>query len=187
MTHHGPSSTNASRLFLIGPMGAGKTAIGRELARLLGREFLDTDQEIEHRTGADIPLIFEKEGEAGFRRRERQVIEELTQRQHIVLATGGGAVLDAANRACLRTRGFVIYLTASVNAQADRTGHNPRRPLLTTPDREARLQELFAVREPLYQNIAQLTVITDRGRVKQLAQHIQQEFEKAAGMSSSIC
>ncbi|HVC37623.1 MAG TPA: shikimate kinase, partial [Gammaproteobacteria bacterium] len=93
-------------------MGAGKTAIGRELARLLEREFMDTDQEIERRTGADIPLIFETEGEAGFRRRERQVIEELTQRQKIVLATGGGAVPDSANRACLQSRGVVRSLQA---------------------------------------------------------------------------
>jgi len=175
-----PHSTVADRLFLIGPMGAGKTAIGRELARLLEREFMDTDQEIERRTGADIPLIFEKEGEAGFRRRERQVIEELTQRQNIVLATGGGAVLDSANRACLQSRGFVIYLKASINAQADRTGHNPQRPLLTAADRGVRLQELFVAREPLYESIARLTIITDRGRVKQLAHHIQQELEKTA-------
>jgi len=173
------------RIFLVGPMGAGKTAIGRELARLLGREFLDTDQEIERRTGADIPLIFEKEGEAGFRRRERQVIEELTQQRCIVLATGGGAVLDPANRECLRTRGFVIYLKASINSQADRTGHHPSRPLLAATDRETRLQELFVTREPLYRNLAQLTVITDRGRVKQLAQHILQDLEKTTALSGN--
>ena len=178
MINNGPRSTTVNRLFLIGPMGGGKTAIGRELARLLEREFMDTDHEIERRTGADIPLIFEKEGEAGFRSRERQVIEELSQRQNIVLATGGGAVLDPANRACLQSRGFVIYLKASVNVQYDRTGHNPRRPLLTAVDREERLQELFVVREPLYESIAQLTIVTDRGRVKKLAQHIQQELGK---------
>jgi len=179
LINHSPRSTTVNRLFLIGPTGGGKTAIGRELARLLGLEFLDTDHEIERRTGADIPLIFEKEGEAGFRRRERQVIEELSQRQNIVLATGGGAVLDAANRTCLQSRGFVIYLKASVNAQYDRTGHNSRRPLLTAADREERLQELFVVREPLYESIAQLTIVTDRGRVTKLAQHIQQKLGKA--------
>jgi shikimate kinase len=179
----GPHSINADRLFLVGPMGGGKTVIGRELARLMGREFLDTDQEIERRTGVDIPLIFEKEGEDGFRRRERQIIEELTQRQNIVLATGGGAVLDPANRACLQSRGFVIYLKASVNAQFDRTGHHPRRPLLTAVDREERLQKLFAVREPLYESIAQLTVVTDQGRVKKLAQQIQRELVKATTLS----
>jgi shikimate kinase len=176
-----------SGIFLIGPMGAGKTAIGRELARLLRRRFLDTDQEIERRTGADIPLIFEKEGETGFRRRERQIIDELTQLPNIVLATGGGAVLDPANRECLRNRGFVIYLKATIDAQVDRTGHNPRRPLLTSTDREARLQELFAVREPLYESIAQLTVMTDRGKVKQVARKILQELETPAASSRSNC
>ena len=168
-------------------MGAGKTAIGREIARLLTREFLDTDQEIERRTGADIPLIFDKEGEAGFRRRERQIIEELTQRQDIVLATGGGAVLDPANRTCLQSRGFVIYLKASVNAQTDRTRHNSHRPLMIAPDRETRLRELSAVREPLYENIAQLTIITNRGRVQLLAQHILRELEKAVIILRNIC
>ncbi|MGA9852900.1 MAG: shikimate kinase [Gammaproteobacteria bacterium] len=168
-------------------MGAGKTAIGRELARLLARDFFDTDQEVEHRTGADIPLIFEKEGEAGFRRRERQVIEELTQRDNIVLATGGGAVLDPANRKCLQNRGFVLYLKASVDAQADRTGHNPQRPLLAAPDLEGRLRELFAAREPLYESIAQLTVITDTGKVRLLAQQILREFEKAVTALKNTC
>ena len=167
-------------IFLIGPMGAGKTAIGRELARLLAWEFLDSDQEIERRTGADIPLIFEKEGESGFRRRERQVIEELSQRSNIVLATGGGAVLDAANRTCLHNRGFVIYLKASVASQSDRTAHNQRRPLLEATDRGLRLQELFVIREPLYESIAQLTISTDHGRVKKLAQTILREVFKAA-------
>ncbi|MGH8377966.1 MAG: shikimate kinase AroK [Gammaproteobacteria bacterium] len=175
------------KIFLIGPMGAGKTAIGRELARLLAREFLDTDQEIECRTGADIALIFDKEGEAGFRRRERQVIEELTQRDNIVLATGGGAVLDPANRESLQTRGFVIYLKASVNAQANRTGHNLRRPLLAESNREDRLRELFVAREPLYESIAQLTVITDRGRVRLLAQQILRELNKAAAIMRNVC
>lgn len=161
-------------------MGSGKSAIGRELARRLKRKFLDSDQEIEQRTGVDIALIFEKEGEAGFRRRERQVIEELTQKPDIVLATGGGAVLDPANRACLKDRGFVIYLKASVTAQAGRTGHGGRRPLLDTPDRQARLHELFEKRAPLYEELAQLTVITEHGSVSVLAQRILQELRAAA-------
>lgn len=159
-------------------MGAGKTAIGRELARRLQREFLDTDQEIQRRTGADVALIFEKEGEAGFRRREREVIEELTARDNIVLATGGGAVLDPANRACLQTRGFVIYLRASVQAQAERTGRNPSRPLLAAVDRQARLEELYAARRPLYESLAQLTVETDTGHVQAIARHILQVLEQ---------
>jgi shikimate kinase len=139
------------KVFLIGPMGAGKTAIGRELARQLGLEFLDADQEIERRTGADVALIFEKEGEAGFRRREREIIGELTQRDRLVLATGGGAVLDPANREVLKARGFVVYLKASVLAQAARTGQGRTRPLLAGEDRQARLEQLFSVRAPLYE------------------------------------
>ena len=152
-------------------MGAGKTAIGRELARLLKLDFLDADQELERRTGADIPLIFEKEGEAGFRKRERELLQELTQRDRLVLATGGGAVLDPANREAL-SRGFVIYLKATVASQAARTGKNRNRPLLQSPDPKARLEELYAVRAPLYEGLARLTVDTDSGQVKKIAERI---------------
>lgn len=158
-------------LVLIGPMGAGKTAIGKELARRLKLEFLDTDQEIERRSGADIPLIFEKEGEAGFRRRERELLAELTLKPDLVLATGGGAVLDPANREAL-ARGFVIYLKASLEAQAARTAQNKNRPLLHTEDRPARLKQLYEVRAPLYEALAQLTVETDSGQVRQISQRI---------------
>ncbi|HEV2213492.1 MAG TPA: shikimate kinase AroK [Gammaproteobacteria bacterium] len=170
-------SEEARRLFLIGPMGAGKTAIGRELARLLKLDFLDADQELERRTGADIPLIFEKEGEAGFRKREREIIQELTQRQGLVLATGGGAVLDPANREAL-SRGFVIYLKATVEAQAARTGKNRNRPLLQSTDPKARLEELFAVRAPLYEGLARLTVDTDSGQVKKIAERIVEALQQ---------
>ncbi|HEY3859870.1 MAG TPA: shikimate kinase AroK [Gammaproteobacteria bacterium] len=172
------------RLFLIGPMGAGKTAIGRELARQLKLEFVDADQEIERRTGADIALIFEKEGEAGFRKREREIIAELTQREGLVLATGGGAVLDPANREALKSRGLVIYLKASVDAQAARTAQNRNRPLLETEDRQARLQQLFEVRAPLYEDLAELTVDTDSGQVKQISQRIITELGRR-GVASS--
>ncbi|HEY3645429.1 MAG TPA: shikimate kinase AroK [Gammaproteobacteria bacterium] len=175
---------DASRLFLIGPMGAGKTAIGKELARQLQLEFLDADHEIERRTGVDIPLIFEKEGEPGFRRREREVIAELTQRQRLVLATGGGAVLDPVNREALQSRGFVIYLKASLDAQATRTAQNKNRPLLHTEDRETRLKQLFEVRAPLYEGLAQLTVDTDSGQVKQISQRIIDELGRR-GVASS--
>lgn len=161
-------------------MGAGKTAIGRELARLLGLDFVDADQEIERRTGADIPLIFEKEGEAGFRKRERDVLQELTQRDRLVLATGGGAVLDPANRDALN-RGFVIYLKATVGAQAARTARNRNRPLLQSADRQARLEELFAVRGPLYEGLAQLTVGTDSGQVKRIAERIVEALGELPG------
>jgi shikimate kinase len=170
--------SGTSRLFLIGPMGAGKTAIGKELARQLELDFLDADQEIERRTGVDIPLIFEKEGEAGFRRREREVVAELTQRERLVLATGGGAVLDPANREALKSRGRVIYLKASLASQAARTAQNRNRPLLHTEDREARLEQLFEIRRPLYEDLADLTVDTDSGQVKQITQRIIKELER---------
>jgi shikimate kinase len=174
----GDRNRGPERIFLIGPMGAGKTAIGRELARQLKLAFVDADQEIERRTGADVALIFEKEGEAGFRRRERETIEELTQRERVVLATGGGAVLDPANREALKNRGFVIYLKASISAQAARTGHNRNRPLLDTNDREARLEQLFTARAPLYEGLAQLTVDTEDGHVRDITRRILKELER---------
>lgn len=152
-------------------MGAGKTAIGRELARLLNLDFVDADHELERRTGADIPLIFAKEGEAGFRKRERELLEELTQHDRLVLATGGGAVLDPANRAAL-ARGFVVYLKATVAVQAARTGKNRNRPLLQSADPVARLEELYAVRAPLYEGLAQLAVDTESGQVRRIAERI---------------
>jgi len=167
-----------ARIFLIGPMGAGKTAIGRELAHLLKRDFLDTDREIERRTGVDIPLIFDKEGEAGFRRRERDMISELTQCEPVVLATGGGAILDPENREHLHQRGFVIYLKASFEAINIRTSRNQNRPLLANPDRETRLQELLNERAPYYEALAQLTVVTDHGHVRSLARQIVRELER---------
>jgi shikimate kinase len=171
------------KLFLIGPMGAGKTAIGKELARQLKLDFLDADQEIERRTGADVALIFEKEGEPGFRRREREVIAELTQRDRLVLATGGGAVLDPANREALQSRGFVIYLRASVDSQAARTAQNRNRPLLHTEDRQARLEQLFETRRPFYESLSRLTVDTDSGQVKQITQRIISELERQEAAS----
>jgi shikimate kinase len=142
-------------------MGAGKTTIGRQLARLLKREFLDSDREIEQRTGVNIPLIFELEGEAGFRARERGVIDDLTQLPEVVLATGGGAILDPENRKHLSERGTVVYLETSVEQQLARTGRDRNRPLLQTEDPKRRLEELLAVRDPLYREIADLTLLTD--------------------------
>src|SRR5580692_1654007 len=137
-------------IFLIGPMGSGKTAVAKCLARLLGYPFLDSDHEIEQRCGADIPLIFEREGEPGFRRREREVIAELTQRVRIVLATGGGAILDPGSRADLASRGWVVYLETSVAQQAERAGRTQHRPLLHGAEALPRLEQLMLVREPLY-------------------------------------
>jgi len=164
-------------LFLTGPMGAGKSTIGRQLAKQLGLPFHDSDHEIESRTGVDIPLIFELEGEAGFRKREAVVIDELTRLPNIVLATGGGAVLDPANREHLQKRGRVIYLHASVNQQLKRTQKDRNRPLLQTENPRARLEELMSVRDPLYREIASLVIETDGMRVRDVVKIIMQQLE----------
>jgi shikimate kinase len=163
-------------LFLIGPMGAGKSAVGKQLARLLSYPFLDSDHEIEQRTGADIALIFEREGEAGFRRRERAVLADLTAREGIVLATGGGAILDADNRRELGERGCVVYLETSIAQQAERTARTRHRPLLEGADPVQRLEQLMQVREPLYREIADITVVTNQSRVRTVAESILQQY-----------
>jgi len=159
-------------IFLIGPMGSGKTAVGKQLARLLDRQFYDSDREIERITGVDIPFIFEKEGEAKFRERESEAIDNLTQLNGIVLATGGGAVLAELNRQRLQARGEVIYLRTSIAQQLERTQHSHHRPLLRTGDPAARLKEIFSVRQPLYEGLATLTVNTDHRKVLVVAQDI---------------
>lgn len=166
-----------SNIFLIGPMGSGKTAVGRYLARLLDWPFCDSDHEVEQHTGADIPLIFEREGEAGFRRRERETIEELTRRHGIVLATGGGAILDANTRRELAARGWVVYLEASIAQQAARAARTRHRPLLRGTDPMVRLEELMRVREPLYREIADLVVSTNNRKVSSVAEHIVREYQ----------
>ncbi len=153
-------------------MGAGKTTIGRILARKLGKRFIDSDHEIEARTGATIPWIFEIEGEASFRRREQEVIRDLTALDGIVLATGGGAVLDPDNRAFLKARGSVVYLRASVNSIMLRTSNDKNRPLLQTADPRKKLEELTALREPLYCEIADLVIDTGRPNVQSMVQTI---------------
>jgi shikimate kinase len=163
-------------IFLIGPMGSGKTAVGKLLARLLDIPFYDSDHEVELRTGADIPLIFDREGEAGFRRREREMITELTAKAGIVLATGGGAVLDADNRRHLAERGWVVYLETSVSQQVERAARTRHRPLLHGADPEQRLTELLHIRAPLYREVADLTICTNRRRVAQLAERIAEEY-----------
>ena len=141
-------------------MGAGKTTVGKRLARALKRRFVDCDHELEKRTGVTIPLIFEIEGEAGFRAREKKLVDELTQEAGIVLATGGGAVLDPDNRTALRERGLVVYLHAPVELLAARTRNDTNRPLLQTGDRAGKLRNLMAQREPLYREIADVLVDT---------------------------
>ena len=167
-----PAMSTSENLFLVGPMGAGKSTIGRRLAKVLSREFMDSDKEVEQRSGASIPLIFEMEGEAGFRGREKAVIADLTQRQNIVLATGGGAVLDPDNRRCLAERGFVIYLHASVDEQLRRTRRDRNRPLLQTADPRGRLESLLEIRDPLYREVADLIVATDGYQARRVAQRI---------------
>ena len=161
-------------LFLIGPMGAGKSAVGRQLARMLHLDFVDSDEEIEKRTGVDIAFIFEKEGESGFRQREVKVIDELSQMDGIVLATGGGAVIDADSRNRLGARGFVVYLYTSVEQQLQRTIRGRERPLLEGRSRAEVLEELMAARDPLYREIADLIIDTDGRRVPTVARQIQE-------------
>jgi len=168
-------------IFLTGPMGAGKSTIGRQLAKQLSMPFHDSDHEIEQRTGVDIPLIFELEGEAGFRKRESGVIDELTRLPNIVLATGGGAILDPDNRERLRSHGFVIYLHTSVKQQLSRTSRDRKRPLLQTPDPRTILEELLAIRDPLYREIANLVIETDGMRVRDVVRRIIREHEYING------
>jgi shikimate kinase len=153
-------------------MGAGKSAVGRQLARTLHLDFVDSDDEIEARTGVDIAFIFEKEGEEGFRKREVSVIDQLSKRDGIVLATGGGAILSADSRSNLGARGFVVYLQTSVDQQVSRTSRGRERPLLEAGDRRATLQALLEVRDPLYREIADLIVDTDGRKVRSVADEI---------------
>jgi shikimate kinase len=166
-------------VFLIGPMGSGKTAVGRHLARLLHFTFHDSDADIEARTGVDIAFIFEKEGETGFRGRERESIERLSHMQSIVLATGGGAVIDPENRRVLAERGVVVYLATSIGQQLERTRHARHRPLLNDTDPEVRLKDLMERRALLYAEIADLTVSTDGRRVQLVAEEIHHQLRRA--------
>jgi shikimate kinase len=156
----------SGNIFLIGPMGVGKSTVGRRLAEATGRRFLDADEEIEHRTGVRIDVIFEIEGEPGFRLREAKVLDELTRLRGIVLATGGGAVLDPGNRARLRSNGAVVYLSAPAAVLARRTARDRVRPLLQAPDRRQRIEEILAQREPFYLELADVIVDTSGHSVR---------------------
>lgn len=166
------NSNDSTSLFLIGPMGAGKSTLGRHLAQLLGRPFYDSDRVIEEKTGANIPWIFDMEGEEGFRRREREVIDELTVLPDIVLATGGGSILHEDNRRHLRQRGFVVYLWTPVEVQVARTRHDRNRPLLRTGNPKARLGELLEGRDPLYRETAHVVISTAAGNLKKVTEQV---------------
>jgi shikimate kinase len=172
-------------VFLIGPMGSGKSAVGRQLARVLRFSFHDSDADIEARTGVDIAFIFEKEGEAGFRLRERESIERLTRMEGVVIATGGGAVIDGDNRRLLAERGSVVYLETSIGQQLERTRHGRHRPLLNDTDPKEKLVELMRHRAQLYAEIADITVSTDGRRVQVVAEEIHRELQRARGAQAS--
>ena len=165
-------------IFLVGLMGAGKTTIGRLLARQLKRTFVDSDQEIESRCGVRIAVIFDIEGESGFRAREAAVIDELTARDGIVLATGGGAVLDEANRRHLAARGNVVYLHSAPENLWQRTRHDKHRPLLANADPKRRLEELYARRDPLYREVADLVVETGRQGAPTLVKRLLEQLSR---------
>ncbi|MDD5296990.1 MAG: shikimate kinase [Rhodocyclaceae bacterium] len=156
---------SCDNIFLVGMMGAGKTTVGRQLARRLRLRFVDSDHEIEARCGVKIPVIFEIEGEDGFRRRESQVLGELAEEPGLVIATGGGAVLRAENRACLATHGTVIYLAVPPQYLWERTRHDVNRPLLQVENPRKRIEELHAARDPLYREVADIVI--SGGRVSQ--------------------
>ena len=166
-------STPNSNIFLVGLMGSGKTTIGKALAKRLSLRFVDADHEIESRTGASIPLIFEIEGEASFRQREADVIRDLSAQQGIVLATGGGAVLNEQSRRLLHERGTVVYLKASVASILQRTSHDRNRPLLQTADPKAKIEELSRQRAPLY-----ITIETGRPNAQSVVQNILAQLEQ---------
>ncbi len=176
----------SNSIFLIGPMGAGKTTIGRLLAKALNVDFLDSDKEIERRTGASIPLIFEYEGEAGFRKREAEAIDELTLRDGVVLATGGGSILLPENQEHLSSRGFVVYLHCPVDKQLERTHKDTNRPLLKTDNPRQRLTELFEIREPIYRRVSDVVIDTGIASGRTLVRQILKAHEKACSNLSEI-
>lgn len=161
-----------NNIFLIGPMGAGKSSVGKYLAQQLDRDFYDTDEEIENRTGVEIGWIFDLEGEDGFRNRETMVIKELACLPNIILATGGGSILEEVNRTILKTHGIVIYLEVSLEYQYHRTLNDSRRPLLRVKNRREILEKIYDERTPLYQSIADYRILTDKRGIRDVADDI---------------
>lgn len=169
-----------NNIYFIGLMGAGKTTIGRLLAKQLGREFFDSDHEVERKTGVKIPLIFELEGESGFRKRETAAIEELSQMDNLVVATGGGAVLLEENRAFLKNTGKIIYLRAKVNDLYQRTRSDKSRPLLQGANPKQKLEELYTVRDPIYTALADYVVDTGAQSANEITARIEQMLQQHA-------
>jgi shikimate kinase len=169
--------TRCANIYLVGLMGAGKTTVGRQLAKRMNRRFFDSDHEIESRTGVRVPVIFEIEGEAGFRKRESQMLTELSQEPNLVVATGGGVVLAEENRRCLRDTGVVVYLSAPPAVLFERTRFDRNRPLLQVEDPLARLTELFEQRDPLYREVAHIVVEGKDGGAAALVQQIEKELQ----------
>ena len=165
-------------IYLIGPTGSGKTAVGKQLARDTGLKFLDSDLEIEKRTGVEISYIFDKEGESGFRERESDVIRDLAALDGAIIATGGGAVLARANRNCLAASGTVVYLKTGIDEQLRRTRQSRKRPLLNKADPRRVLEQMAAVRAPLYEEIADFSVDTSNQRVKAVARKVRELLEQ---------
>ena len=175
-----------SNVFLVGLMGAGKTTVGRALAKKLDKQFIDSDHEIEARSGVSIPVIFEIEGEAGFRQREADVIRNLTAREDIVLATGGGAILRPENRELLKSRGTVVYLRADINQILQRTAKDKNRPLLQSGDPRQKLEQLSSEREPLYREVAHIVIDTGRPNISSLVQVILAQLAEIASASGGL-
>lgn len=182
--HSMQDKRSSGNIFLVGMMGAGKTTVGKMLAREMSKIFVDSDEEIKKRTGVTIPHIFDIEGEAGFRQREVGVIQDLVRQTNIVLATGGGAVLTEQGRAALVGNGIVVYLKSTVHDLWQRTRHDRNRPLLQTADPYAKLKELYQQRDPLYAQVADLVMPTGKQSAHSLVLHLQQELNRLAGAST---
>ena len=174
----GSTRAKIGNVYLVGPMGSGKTTLGRKVAAALGLEFLDCDQEIEQRTGASVNLIFDVEGEDGFRERETDLLREISQRQGLLVATGGGVVMRPGNRQLLRDSGFVVWLRTPVAHQIDRLSRDKSRPLLQAPDREQRLHKLAEQRDPLYRELADLVFDSSHRHVGRVAERLSAEIQR---------
>lgn len=172
-----PSTTFPGTIILVGLMGAGKTSVGRLLARRFGKQFVDCDHEVERRTGVKIPVIFDIEGEEGFRSRESALLRELVVQPEIVLATGGGAIVREENRKLLKEHGTVIYLRASVEDLIQRTRHDRNRPLLQNVDPRAKLEDLYRIRDPLYRDVATLIMDTGNQSLRSLANKLEHSLQ----------